>query len=69
MMPYLKEHQNYQKSKKNVLKKSVLISKVVTINLYLVVALMSLEIVPHLKGLNSGLKPSIRRERGFTFTL
>ena len=58
---YLKWHQNCQGSKLKVPKKSVFLSKVVTLNIQLAVVLMPLEIkhhtVPHLKDLNSGMEP------------
>ena len=61
MMFYLKGHQNCQGSKLKVPNKSVLLSKVVTLNIQLAVVLMPLEIkhhtLPHLKGLNSGTEP------------
>ena len=61
MMFYLRKHQNYQKLNQKVPKKSIISSKMITLNLQLVVVFMPLEIkchaIPHLKVLNSGLEP------------
>ena len=74
MIFYLTKHQNYQNSKKKVLKKPLLLlSKVVILNLWFVSVFMPLEIkshtVPHLKGVNSCLELSSRPGLGSTFTL
>ena len=58
---YLKGHQIYQNSKLKLPKSLLLLSKVESLNLQVVSVFMPLEIkrhtVPHLKGLNSVIKP------------